>query len=263
VLIGHDVFHGYDNSCMLDAARRYPGKFAICALIDDRDATTPPADLMRSLLAQGVSGFRIDPFPKGKAMLDSANRRADWLESEGMASMWACAAETRQAMCCLIDPSDIPDVDAMCSRFSTTPVVIDHFARIGVSGVVEEDDLASLCALARHPEVCVKLSAFYALGKKQPPYRDLAPMIERLLGAFGASRLMWATDCPYQLTGAAAGLDGPTEVVRHTYADSLALIQPSGGGGGSSGGLPFLTDEDREAILWKTAERVFFSVLPQ
>ena len=92
VLIGHDVFHGYDNSYMLDAMRRFPGKFAVCALIDDRDATNPPADLMRSLLGDGVSGFRIDPFPKGKAMLDGANRRVDWLEGEGMASMWACAA---------------------------------------------------------------------------------------------------------------------------------------------------------------------------
>ena len=86
-------------------------------------------------------------------------------------------------MCCLIDPSDIPDVDKMCSRFPDSPVVIDHFARIGASGTVDDDDVASLCTLAKHPQVFVKLSAFYALGKKRPPYHDLSPMIERLVGS--------------------------------------------------------------------------------
>ena len=247
VLIGHDVFHGYDNSYMLDAVRRYPGRFAVCALIDDRDTTTAPADLMRSLLLEGVSGFRIDPFPKGLEMLDKSKRRVDWLGGEGMASMWACASETRQALCCLIDPSDLPEVDAMCSRFPDTPVVIDHFARIGVSGQVDEVDLDSLCALARHPNVSVKLSAFYALGQKCPPYHDLVPMIRRLHASFGARRLMWASDCPYQLTEA---------TVKHTYADSLALIQQP------DGPLSFLTPDDREWILWKAAEQTFFSVLP-
>ena len=52
----------------------------------------------------------------------------------------------------------------MCERFPATPVVIDHFARIGVPGTVSEEDLQALVTLARHPHVCVKLSAFYALG---------------------------------------------------------------------------------------------------
>ena len=84
----------------------------------------------------------------------------------------------------------------------------------------------------------VKLSAFYALGKKQSPYTDLGPMIQKLVNAFGSQRLMWATDCPYQVQGS------------HTYADSIALIRDK---------LPFLRDEDRSWILSKTAEKVFFA----
>ena len=45
VLIGHGVFHGFDNSYMLDACRRFPGQFRVCACIDDRGAD--PAALMR------------------------------------------------------------------------------------------------------------------------------------------------------------------------------------------------------------------------
>ena len=44
-------------------------------------------------------------------------------------------------------------------------MVVDHFARIGISGTIEEAELAQLCRLARHPKVTVKLSAFYALGE--------------------------------------------------------------------------------------------------
>lgn len=61
-----------------------------------------------------MTGFRIDPFPNGLAMLDPSNVRDDWLQGPGMAAMWECAAETGQAICVLINPSDLPDVDAMC-----------------------------------------------------------------------------------------------------------------------------------------------------
>ncbi len=56
----------------------------------------------------------------------------------------------------------------------------------------------------------VKLSAFYALGRKRAPYTDLAPLIQHLFEAFGPKRLMWASDSPFQVQ------DG------HRYAPSIA-----------------------------------------
>ena len=98
--------------------------------------------------------------------------------------------------------------------------------------------MQNLCRLARHKHTSVKVSAFYALGKKAAPYLDLAPMTRRLLDAYGRERLMWATDCPYQVQ------EG------HTYADSIELVRDR---------LDFLSDADRQWLLRKTAERVFFS----
>ena len=72
VLIGHDVFHAFDNSYMVDAARRYPAAFRVCALIDDK--APDPEATMRELLMKGVTGFRIDPFFKGKEMLAGGRR---------------------------------------------------------------------------------------------------------------------------------------------------------------------------------------------
>lgn len=219
-------FYGFDNSYMLDTMHRLPGTFSGVAVIDD-SAKDPPAE-MRRLKAEGVRGFRIYP----------RNRPVDrWLGDEGMQAMWRCGAKEDLAMCHLVNPDALEAIDANCQRFPDTPVVIDHFARIGVDGRIPTADLAALCRLARHRRTYVKLSAFYALGAKKAPYLDLLPMIRKLLDSFGPERLMWATDCPYQVQQ------------DHNYADSIALIRDH----------LDVSDGDRQWLLRKTAEKVFFA----
>lgn len=228
VLIQHSGYHRFDNAYLLDAAKRRREAFRVVGMLDD--AQPEAAAKMKALLPQGVTGFRITPFL-------NREKAAQWLESPGMQAMWRTAATTRQNMCCLIDAEHLPGVDAMCGKHPDTPVVIDHFARIGVDGQMRDTDVAALCRLARHKHVAVKVSAYYALGAKQPPYLDLAPMIRRVLEAFGRERLMWASDAPYQLQ---KGND---------YRSSIELIRDK---------LDFLTPDDRQWLLKKTAERIFF-----
>lgn len=226
VLIQHHPYHGWDNSYLLDAAAQRPDTFRIVAMVDN--FAENPGEQMRRLLARHVTGFRITSSIYGK----------DWLGG-GMDAMWRTAAETGQNISCLINPDEIPQIDRMCRRHPDTPVVIDHFARIGGDGQIREADVAALCRVARRPKTTVKLSAYYALGMKRPPYLDLAPMIRRLLDAFGVERLMWASDSPYQLAG------------KNSYDDSIALPRER---------LDFLSDNDRAWLLQKTAERVYFFV---
>ncbi len=218
-------YYRFDNSYMLDMMRKHEGTFSGVAVIDSEDR---PRETMLDLARSGVRGFRIRP----------AGRPADrWLDGEGMAAMWKCGTEEGLAMCPLIDPEYLPAVDRTCAKFPRTPVVVDHFARIGVDGVIGKADLDNLCRLARHKNAHVKVSAFYALGKKQAPYLDLGPMIRRVLDAFGPERLMWASDGPFQV------MNG------HTYKDSIELVRTR---------FDFLSSTDREWLLRKTAERVFF-----
>lgn len=218
-------FYGHDNRYMLDAIKTYPGKFSGVAVID-QNSKDPSAE-MRELKKQGVRGFRI--YPK-----DMPFER--WLDGDGLRAMFKTGGEENLNMCCLIDPNALPALGRACKDFPDTPVVIDHLCRIGVSGKVEPAEVKALCDMAKHKRVTVKVSAFYALGKKKPPYLDLGPMIKQVYDAFGPDRLMWATDCPYQ-------------VVDHTYQQSIDLILH---------GLDFLKAEDKDWILRKTAERVFF-----
>src|SRR6478609_6376003 len=193
VLIQHSVFHLWDNAYLLDAVKRHPKTFRVQGMVDDH--TPDPGAAMKRLLPLGVTGFRITPFVRPK------EEQPTWLDTPGMAEMWATGAKTRQAMCLLINPSDLPAADAMCGKHPDTPVVIDHFARIGAGGEIRDDDVKTLCRRARHRHTHVKVSAFYALGRKKPPHDELVPMIRRLLSSFGRERLMWASDSPYQVQG--------------------------------------------------------------
>lgn len=223
-------YYRFDNRYLLDAIARHPERFVGTAIVDPLGPD--PGQAMRALLPKGVRAFRIQP---SYSKLPPER----WLEPAGYEAMFATAARTGQALSCLIDPSGFAEVDRVCRKFPETTVVIDHLGRIGVDGTVRDEDVSRLCDLARHPNVLVKVGAFYALGKKTPPYHDLGPLIERVVRAFGPSRCMWESDCPFQ-------------VVAHRYDDSLKLIRE---------GLGFLNLADRDWLLRRTAERAFFRPL--
>lgn len=220
-------YYKTDNRYMLDVMAQHRGTFSGVAIVDETKAEV--RDTMKKLAASGVRGFRL---------YTSKENAEAWTGSEGMKKMWSFAADAGLSMCLLANPDALPAVQRMCRAFPQTRVVIDHFARIGVGGAITTTDLDNLCRLADFTQTHVKTSAFYALGAKQSPYTDLGPMIRRLRDSYGAARLMWASDCPFQVE------EG------HTYANAIALIRDR---------LDFLTVEDKEWMLRKTAEKVFFS----
>jgi predicted TIM-barrel fold metal-dependent hydrolase len=219
--------YGTDNRYMLDMIKLYRGTFSGVAVID---MSRPVTNTMLALNAQGVRGFRIIGH---KTRADIAN----WLDGPSYHEMFDTCTKTGQSACCLIDPQALPALDRMCRKFPQTSVVIDHMARIGVDGTIRDADITALCEMARHNNVRVKISAFYALGKKRAPYTDLIPLIRPLYDAFGSSRLMWASDCPYQVQ------------FGHTYRESVVLVRDR---------CVWLTAEEKDWLLRRTAEQVFF-----
>ncbi len=220
-------FYNTDNSYMLDVIKKYPGVFSGVGIVDHHAAELPTQ--IAALSAAGVRGFRI-------------SRRGEdtksWLTDPGMAKLWEIAGRKGLSICPLINPADFAVIDQLCVKYPETRVVIDHFGRVGVTGEIVPGQLNSLCQLARHRNVHVKTSAFYALGKKQTPYKDLLPMLRRVVDSFSPQRLMWASDCPYQLQG------------KHDYQSSIDLVREH---------LNPLSKTDRQWILRDTAEKVFFS----
>jgi len=218
------TFYGTGNSYMLDAIRRHPGVFAGVALVD---TAAPEAQIVK-LAAAGVLGVRLLP----------EIHASTWRDLPGMRRLWELAVDTGLLICPLVNPDALPHVGAMCARYPKARVIVDHLGRIGMDGQIRARDVDALCALAAYPNTYVKISAFYALGARRPPYTDLVPLVARVCDAFGPRRLLWGSDCPFQL------LDG------HTYAGSLAFIKEA---------LDFLPPADREWPLRLTAESLFFT----
>lgn len=218
-------FYELDHRYMVEVMQSHPGVFSGVSLIDWHAADIA-AEVKRHA-DLGMRGFR----------LHSRGDAKGWVDDPDMDRLWRLAPAHQIAICPLINPEDIAHVDALCGRHPDTTVVVDHFARIGLSGTIEASRLDELCRLSRFPNVHVKTSAFYALGEKRPPYTDLIPMIRRVVDAFGPQRLMWASDCPFQVQG------------EHTYEASIALIRDR---------IDFLSPSDHQWILRDTAKRVFF-----
>jgi len=221
-------FYGFDNSYMLDAIAQYPDTFVGTAVIDP---FAPHIErTMTELATRGIRAFRIHPRL-------SKQQPQTWLRPEGFIKMFAAAGRTRQVLSCLIEPDGLHEIDRMCASYPDTPVVIDHLARVGFEGSIRQSDVNTLCSLARHRSVYCKLGAFYALGKKKPPYTDLAPLIQRVVNAYGPERCMWESDSPFQVLGV------------HTYRASIDLIRER---------LDFLSATDKDWLLGKTAEQLLF-----
>lgn len=223
-------FYEFDNSYMLDMIKQYPDRFVGTAIVDPLGPD--PGAAMRELLPKGVRAFRIAPNY-------SKEPPARWLRPDGYAAMFATAAKTGQVLSCLINPDGFAEVDRMCRRYPDPAVIIDHLGRVGVNGTIDPREVDALCALAVHPRVMVKVGAFYALGAKKPPYLDLGPLIHTVVHAFGVSRCMWESDCPFQ-------------VVQDRYVDSVALVRDR---------LEFLSPGDRAWLLTRTAEQTLFKPL--
>lgn len=221
-------YYEFDNSYMLDMIKLYPDRFVGTAIVDP--LSDAPDRKMAELRGQGVRAIRIQP-QYSKLGTDR------WLEPAGYRAMFAEGERSGTVMSCLIDPTGFSEIDRMCRAFPRTPLVIDHIGRLGVDGQIRDEDVQALCDLAQHPLVYLKVGAFYALGKKQPPYLDLAPLIRRVVQAFGTRRCLWESDCPFQ-------------VVNHTYEDSISLVRDR---------LDFLSDDDRQWLLGRTAERLLFT----
>ena len=66
----------------------------------------------------------------------------------------------------------------------------------------------------------------------------MGPLIKQVRDAFGPQRVMWASDCPFQVEHG------------HSYHNSIALMRDR---------LNFLSEEDKAWMLRGTAEKVFFS----
>ena len=138
-----------------------------------------------------------------------------------------------------LTPDQLPHLLTLPERFPDMPIVLNHLGffphdmRVDAHGRPRFTDplpaerVDAVLSLARHANVHVMLSGQYALSAEEPPYRDLDPVIRRLADAYGAGRLLWASDHPWidAVPGYATMLSLPEHALPDAGAAELAQIK--------------------------------------
>ena len=114
---------------------------------------------------------------------------------ESARSIEACLASIERACrgleaeILLIDASTDDTAEIARARFPSVRVVVDHLNNPDPGRGLDQPAFRALLALARWPQVHVKLSGFHHWCGERYPYRDGMPFVEAAVRAFGADHL--------------------------------------------------------------------------
>ena len=174
--------YGYDNSALLDAMKRNPGRFKSVAVVDP---ATSERDLAK-LAAQGVVGVRFNlvSFQPDALAAPRAERFLARLKSMGwFAQVFADDAQWPAAAAAL--------------KQSGVRVLVDHFGVHNLAAGIGQAGFQAVLDLGRQGNAAVKLSAPFRMSSQRHGFSDLDPYAEALIAAFGIENCIWGSDWPF------------------------------------------------------------------
>jgi L-fuconolactonase len=199
------VPQGFDNSYMIGAAARHPGRFAVVGVLD---AAGPDVDA-------DVAAWRETPYAVGLRLVAFTPQREQRLRA-GFYDALLAAAESRAIPVFVYAPRLPDEVEAIARSYPNLRIVLDHLNLPQPPLLADGEDpwqnLSRVISLARFPNVAVKWSALPTLSREAYPFSDLWPKLHRVLEAFGLERAAWGSD----ITRDGAG---------HTYAEAVGFVR--------------------------------------
>lgn len=233
VLVPLSPHDDYVAECL----RRFPGRFAAVG-VHDPAAVDPAADLRRRREDSGLQGLRVhrlgSPQTGDPEQLELFGVLAA-LQQEGMV-LWLYPGPDQLALLPAV-LERLPQLDVMLNHlgFCQQGFPVDEHGRPRISTPLPPPTLEQVVDLARFPRVNVMLSGQYAFSQQPYPYDDLQGVVTAVYQAYGADRLMWASDYPW--IAAEPGYQAVLDLVDHF--------------------LPDLSEAERAAVLGGTATRLF------
>lgn len=244
---------GPQDRYVAECRSAHPDRFAAIGVADDAllggvPGTNPVDALDRRVAAGGLSGFRVNHLGTPGRPVTSAPL---WPVLQRMAA-------TGLVLWCYVPPAQLPLLDDALRALPGLRVVLNHLGfcpPAGASGTswdlvvdahgrpripagIPPPTLPDVLRLARHPGVHVHFSGQYAVSRTEFPYTDLDPLAHALYDAYGAGRMLWASDYPW--TRDVPGYDRLPELVDRQ--------------------LPWLTGAERADVLGGSAGRLFTDV---
>jgi predicted TIM-barrel fold metal-dependent hydrolase len=222
-------WEGDRNDYALDAARRYPARFAVMGRVPVARPEARAA-LERWTEQPGMRGVRLTLHPV---------REGHWLRDGTLDWFWPAAE--RLAIPVMVNGRDyLPELGSIAERHPGLRLILDHLGlgKADIDGGVPAG-VARTIALAKWPNVSVKLSALPTFSSEPYPYRNLFAPLRRTIDAFGPQRCYWGSDLS-RLPG--------------TYREAVTMFTEA---------LDFLSRDDLEAIMGRALAGVLGWPLPQ
>jgi L-fuconolactonase len=186
LLISPFTMYRYDASYAVEVGKKYPGRFGLIKPVNPSDPAvvetiadwkaTPGTVGIRIMMNRDVSEDPADP---------GINRVLAEGARHGLPVNILCWGRLEQAR-------------ALAARNPDTAIVIDH---LGLQQPFEPPppaqpfaDLPKVLAVAREPNVAIKITGACTLSREAYPYKDIWDPLARIFDAFGIDRCMWGTD---------------------------------------------------------------------
>src|SRR5215831_18448367 len=212
--------YAFDNSYVAAAVAAHPARFTGVFSVD---LIAPDAvDEMKYWMGQGLTGMRL--YTAGTSLPE----QTVWFADPKTFPAWTFAGEAGIPVCMQMRTKGFPQLAPMLERFANVRFIIDHLARTGMADGPPYAAAAPLFALARHPNVYLKVTHRNfeeARNGRATPETFFA----KLVAEFGPDRIAWGSNFP---------------AAKQKLPELVALARDS---------LAFLPQQDRDWIFEKTA----------
>jgi L-fuconolactonase len=185
VLVQGFSAYQYDNRYTADSSAAYPDRFACACIVDVQDeAVAAVRHWVRDRGARAIRFFL--------QLGDGA-----WLDDEAATEAWNELAALGAIAQAAVVAEQLPRLARRAVRHPDVPVLVDHCAFPDFSGGPGYPNAGALFALADLPNVNVKLSN-HVFDAAEEGGSTARAATERIVAAFGAERVMWASDLTVQ-----------------------------------------------------------------
>ena len=175
------------NALAVEAVKAHPDKFCI---LGNFDLLAPNRlDIVKNWRQRpGMLGFRFT--------FNQPQQKAWW--TDGSLDWFWEACEKEGLPVGLLAGGNMAALDKIAESHPGLKLHIDHHWRGGGGGAGTDDgafaDLAEMLAVAKRPNVAVKLSGAPSYSSEPYPYRNIHTYLQQIVDAFGPRRCFWGTD---------------------------------------------------------------------
>ena len=193
VLVGLSPHDEYLAECVAER----PETFAAVAIQDPDDFSLDSLARRRGL---GIDGLRLfalgDPAVEDVEALPAFPLLAD-MAAHGTKLWYYAPLEQLPLLERVLEA--LPDLNVVLNHLGFCPgeFSLDGLGRPRFATSIPPDTLGTVAGLSRFAGVHVMYSGEYAFSQEGHPHDDLRPVVRTLLDAFGARRLLRATDWPW------------------------------------------------------------------